>query len=336
MLKLYSLEEFSLDEAIDLLKEWEGQYIDGDKSGWGYLNACFYLAVCYCAKSIQGKVQNKELSSLAMTYFSKSEEFAKKFDKGTIQPQCYFGEREDIHCIVDKYRKDTDASTITGVIHNIKNNKGILRMQCGVDVTFNAKGFDIMRDEGQTLRGVLGFSYSGPGLYDFRPDSDEGLTEGALERQEEKEMSYEELEQSFVPTEDLVEEVVEDEKNENTIDRNRLPGINIVGSIQIVDDGKRRFRNDKRSSETQIVKKSAISNKSLVGTINKDRSRVSTSNPRENYIIDRANGFKENCSPKEYDYSDNEEVCFDLRETINPKTKLPFSFAINVRPSCEE
>jgi len=126
MLKLYSSEEFSLDEAIDLLKEWECQYVDGNKSGWGYLNACFYLAVCYCAKSIQGKVQNKELSSLAMTYFSKSEEFAKKFDKGTIQPQCYFGEREDIHCIVDKYRKDVDASTITGVIHNIKN-KGLHR-----------------------------------------------------------------------------------------------------------------------------------------------------------------------------------------------------------------
>lgn len=336
MLKLYSLEEFSLDEAIDLLKEWEGQYINGDKSGWGYLNACFYLAVCYCAKSIQGKVQNKELSSLAMTYFSKSEEFAKKFDKGTIQPQCYFGEREDIHCIVDKYRKDTDASTITGVIHNIKNNKGILRMQCGVDVTFNAKGFDIMRDEGQTLRGVLGFSYSGPGLYDFRPDSNEESTEVALEMQEEKEMSYEELEQSFVPTEDLVEDIVEDEENENNIDRNRLPGVNIVGSIQIVDDGKRRFRNGKASSETQIVKKSAISNKSLVGTINKDRTRVTTNNPRENYIIDKRNGFKENCSPKEYDYFENEEVYFDLRETINPKTGLPFSFAINVRPACEE
>jgi hypothetical protein len=336
MLKLYSSEEFSLDEAIDLLKEWERQYIEGNKSGWGYLNACFYLAVCYCAKSIQGKVQNKELSSLAITYFSKSEEFAKKFDKGTIQPQCYFGERDDIHCIVDKYRKDADASTITGVIHNIRNNKGILRMQCGVDVTFNAKGFDIMRDEGQTLRGVLGFSYSGPGLYDFRPDSDDELTEVAMEIQEEKEMSYEELEQSFVPTEDLVEENVEEEKNEESLDRKRLPGVNIIGSIQIVDDRKRRFRDDKRNPKIPVVKKPPIANKSLLGKINKDRSRVNTKNPKESFIIDRTNGFKENCSPKEYDYSENEEVYFDLRETINPKTKLPFSFAINVRPACEE
>ena len=211
MLKLYSPEEYSLDEAIDLLKEWERQYTEGDKSGLGYLNACFYLAVCYCAKSIQGKVQNKELSSLAMTYFSKSEEFAKKFDKGTIQPQCYYGEREDIHCIVDKFRKDLDASTITGVIYNIKNNKGILRMQCGVDVTFNAKNFDIMRDEGQILRGVLGFSYSGPGLYDFRPDTDAGLLGIVEDIQEEKEVSTEELEQSYVPAEDLVEDVSEED-----------------------------------------------------------------------------------------------------------------------------
>ena len=215
MLKLYSPEEYSLDEAIDLLKEWERQYTEGDKSGLGYLNACFYLAVCYCAKSIQGKVQNKELSSLAMTYFSKSEEFAKKFDKGTIQPQCYYGEREDIHCIVDKFRKDLEASTITGVIYNIKNNKGILRMQCGVDVTFNAKNFDIMRDEGQILRGVLGFSYSGPGLYDFRPDTDASLLGLTIDRQEEKEVSDEELDQSYVPAEDLVEEIpAEDDEPE--------------------------------------------------------------------------------------------------------------------------
>ena len=238
MLKLYSPEEFSLDEAIDLLKEWERQYTEGDKNGWGYLNACFYLAVCYCAKSIQGKVQNKELSSLAMTYFNKSEDFAKKFDKGTIQPQCYFGEREDIHCIVDKYRKDLDASTITGVIHNIKNNKGILRMQCGVDVTFNAKGFDIMRDEGQTLRGVLGFAYSGPGLYDFRPDTDEALTEVAMEIQEEKEISFEELEQSFAPTEDLVEEPEEldDKQNDNNgeIKKPKI-GVKQVGFIDLKD-----------------------------------------------------------------------------------------------------
>ena len=44
----------------------------------------------------------------------------------------------------------------------------------------------------------------------------------------------------------------------------------------------------------------------------------------------------ENSSPKEYEYKDNEEVLFELRKTINPKTGLPFSFAINVRPINKE
>lgn len=186
LLKLYGPDEFSIDEAIDLLKEWEHQFSSGNQIGWGYLNACFYLAVCYSAKSILAGVPNKELSQLAMTYFHKSEDFAKRFDKGTVQPLCYLGEKEDIHCIVDKNRKDTDACTVTGVIQHVNNNKGILKMLCGIDVSFKANRFDKFHAEGQTLRGVLGFSYSGPGLYDFRPDIDDELTGLYMDVQDEK------------------------------------------------------------------------------------------------------------------------------------------------------
>ena len=45
MLKLYGTDEYSLDEAIDLLKEWESQYDENSQLGWGYLNACFYLGM---------------------------------------------------------------------------------------------------------------------------------------------------------------------------------------------------------------------------------------------------------------------------------------------------
>ena len=65
------------------------------------------------------------------------------------------------------------------------------------------------------------------------------------------------------------------------------------------------------------------------GKINKEHTKISFNSK---YIIDRTNGFKENSSPKEYEYKDNEEVLFELRKTINPKTGLSFSFAINVRP----
>ena len=68
---------------------------------------------------------------------------------------------------------------------------------------------------------------------------------------------------------------------------------------------------------------------SLKGKINKDRTRVYFSS---NYIIDKSHGFMESKTPIEYEYKENEEVLFELRKTINPKTGLPFSFAQNVRP----
>lgn len=71
----------------------------------------------------------------------------------------------------------------------------------------------------------------------------------------------------------------------------------------------------------------------LKGKINKDRTRIYFSS---NYIIDKTKGFNKNHSPKEYEYKENEEVLFELRKTINPKTRQPFSFAQNVRPLSKE
>lgn len=320
MLKLYGTDEYSLDEAIDLLKEWESQYDENSQLGWGYLNACFYLAVCYCAKSIKRAVPNLELTSLASTYFRKSEDFAKKFDKGTVLPQCYLGERDDIHCIIDKTMKDTDADTVTGVILHIHNNKGILKMLCGVEVTFNAKGFEILHDEGQTLRGVLGFSYSGPGLYDFRPENVADSSE-IYDEQDETETTFEELEKSYVPTEVLIEEepaVEETETKEVAVLQPK-----VIGTIDLS-----KFERKKEKTIDKDGKKN------LHGFINNRRDRISTRTLT--YIVDRNNGFAPDCNPSQYDYRDNEEVIFDIFETINPKTNLPFGFAVNIRPACEE
>ena len=67
----------------------------------------------------------------------------------------------------------------------------------------------------------------------------------------------------------------------------------------------------------------------LKGRINKDRTKVIFCS---NYIIDKSKGFKENFSPQEYEYKENEDVLFELRKTTNPKTGLPFAFAKNVSP----
>lgn len=323
MLKLYSPEEYSLDDAIDMLKEWENQYQVNDQSGWGYLNACFYLAVCYSCKAIIGGVKNTELSSLAMSYFKKSEEFARKFDKGTVQQLCYFGEKSDIHCIVDKSKKDIEAYPVSGVIHKINNdNKGILKMSCGLEVTFRAdKKFDMMRDEGQRLCGLIGFSYTGPGLYDYRPDDVNWQSDVIYDEQDETETTFEDLEKSYVPSEDLVEEELATEEKEAQEVTVLQP--KVVGTIDLSKFEKKKDRTIDEGGK-----------KNLHGFINDRRDRISTRTLT--YIVERNNGFAPDCNPSQYDYRDNEEVIFDIFETINPKTNLPFRFAVNIRPACEE
>ena len=308
----------SLDDAIDLLKEWEHQYDENSQFGWGYLNACFYLAVCYCAKSIKRGVPNLELTSLASTYFRKSEDFAKKFDKGTVLPQCYLGERDDIHCIIDKNMKDTDADTVTGVIHHINNNKGILKMLCGVEVTFNAKGFDILHDEGQTLRGVLGFSYSGPGLYDFRAENMNTYSE-IYDEQDETETTFEDLEKSYIPTENLVEEEIKEPVKEEK------PQPKVVGKIDLsqFDKKQTKLHVDKSNSDSyeegEIVHGTICSGlKSVVG-------------PKGRCTVDNKNGFA--VSPKKCDYEAIKNVIFKVKVGKNANNPtLPWYYAINIQP----
>ena len=70
----------------------------------------------------------------------------------------------------------------------------------------------------------------------------------------------------------------------------------------------------------------------LRGKINGDRNRIFVDN-HPVFIIDNRMGFAPINSPREYDYSEREEVLFELRERTNPKTGKPISFAINVRPA---
>lgn len=320
MLKLYSSEDFSLDEAIDLLKEWESQYDENSQLGWGYLNACFYLAVCYCAKSIKRGVPNLELTSLASTYFRKSEDFAKKFDKGTVLPQCYLGERDDIHCIIDKNMKDTDADTVTGVIHHINNNKGILKMLCGVEVTFNAKGFDILHDEGQTLRGVLGFSYSGPGLYDFRP---ENVNESShvYDEQDETETTFEELEKAYLPSEILVEEVAVDEEPK----KEEIQQPKIVGFIDLSKFEKVTKRNICSNGDLNSYEDGEIVHGIICAGLK------SVKGPKGYCTIDKKNGFA--VSPKVCDYEEINNVIFKVKigQNCNNPSE-PRYYATNIEP----
>ena len=101
------------------------------------------------------------------------------------------------------------------------------------------------------------------------------------------------------------------------------PQPKVVGKIDLSKLGKKQSNAVEEDSK-----------KNLHGFINSQRDRVSYKSIF--YIVDRNNGFAPNCNPTQYDYGDNEEVIFDIFETINPKNNKPFGFAINIRPACEE
>lgn len=53
--------------------------------------------------------------------------------------------------------------------------------------------------------------------------------------------------------------------------------------------------------------------------------------------IDKNNGYAIDCSPREYDYRDSEEVIFEVKVgTHRFRPNEPWNYAINIRPACEE
>lgn len=106
--------------------------------------------------------------------------------------------------------------------------------------------------------------------------------------------------------------------------------------LQLCRDELNQMLQDNNSEHVQ-TNDSVIRNTiptTLRGKINSDQNRIIVEN-HPAYIIDKKMGFANNNSPIEYDYKDREEVLFELKETTNPKTGYPFSFAINVRPTNE-
>ena len=174
----YGKKEYPIDSAIDLLRDCESQYQASGQKGWGYLNACYYLAVCYSALAIHGNELSFELVNNARKYFDEATNLAHIFEQSTINSFCYLGDKKDIHCIVDK---ESDGMLVSGIIMSIENNKGIMRMKCGLEASFNAKGMDKFKYQGKPIQGIIGFKYSGIGLYQFGDVETEVNTEEEIE-----------------------------------------------------------------------------------------------------------------------------------------------------------
>ena len=167
-LYLYGRYPFSIDDAIDLWRECEDQHISLGVSGYGLLNAYYYLAALYSARAIKINEPNSELVKKANEYFKKATDLANLLDRGTVHALHYLGPDDGVQCLVE----EKDGIDVVGDIVEIKNIKGVMRMKCGLEASFNARGFDQMTAIGTTIKGKIGFRHSGLGLYQFRDESE--------------------------------------------------------------------------------------------------------------------------------------------------------------------
>lgn len=239
----YGKEEYPIDSAIDLLRDCASQYEASEQKGWGYLNACYYLAVCYSALAIHSNESSSELVSNARKYFDEATKLAHTFEKSTINPFCYLGDKKDIHCIVDKDDKDSEGMLVSGIIMNIDNNKGIMRMKCGLEASFNAKGMDKFKYQGKPLQGIIGFKYSGLGLYQFVDVETEENTEEEIE---------EIINNTYVPD-------FSDDETKKEVITSAPTGLKVLGTIDIPVTRKRIDANNNDRTYSGVYDKASDS-----------------------------------------------------------------------------
>ena len=286
----YGKKEYPIDSAIDLLRDCESQYQASEQKGWGYLNACYYLAVCYSALAIHGNELSSELVNNARKYFDEATNLAHIFEKSTINSFCYLGDKKDIHCIVDK---ESEGMLVSGIIMSIDNNKGIMRMKCGLEASFNAKGMDKFKYQGKPIQGIIGFKYSGLGLYQF----------GEVDYVDSSDEEIEDImSNSYVP--DYSDD---EDKQESTPDVQ--DGIKVLGKIDLSAFARKNTQKQQ--------------NKTFLGIYNASTNKVRCSEIP--YSLEAR-------VKKDNDLYDGADVLFEVDSEPNVNNpEKPYKFAINVR-----
>lgn len=336
--KMSSNEEFSFDDAIDLLQEWLYLCKDDDKRQSGLLKATFYLAVCYSAMAINSEKLCNEYVDQAKKYFEIATKLADRFEISSINNLAFLGEEADVHCILLPSQKKDERKKVKAMIEKIDGRKGYAIIpSCGpkLEAFFsnNDNKYDKLRDERKTyITGSIGFRYDGLRIYDSYTETDLTPEEMAETIKED----YEETE-NVTPDNNKEQEVhvsrSETTESVKTDAKTTLPSSNIkvkvLGKLDLEEFQTSKSREVKQSYNDSIGK-----NGTYIGTIDADRRYVHVGTQR--FQIDNKEGFKRDLSPKEYDYGEDEEVYFEKKKGPNYKTGGIFTYAINVRPKADE
>ena len=330
-LRIYRNEEFPLDEIIDLLRSWEGLCISSNVSGFTLLRARFLLASIYAVKAIVNDLPNIELCEMSRKYFEQAREMANTFNYtpyGSRLSALYFlGYDIDIHALVPKQAPIEDRRTVSGRIFRIdKRNQGWMRLKCGLEVSFNAEGYDAQLDIDKEISGQLGFRYQGLGLY--KPNKVE-LNDHIWIQEEITSQNFE-SEQSF--KEQIKKEEVSKKENIYKTESESIPlkTPTVIDKI-ILNDSK--YKVNRRKKEQTIV--NLEEDQLYTGKINLAQRKIMLPGYKWRIKIDITKGFFKDYSPKEYDYSENEEVIFEIKKIIHYVSGEPFPYAINIRPKME-
>lgn len=143
------------------------------------------------------------------------------------------------------------------------------------------------------------------------------------DEQDETETTFEDLEKSYIPTENLVEEEIEEEIKEPV--KEEKPQPKVVGKIDLsqFDKKQTKLHVDKSNSDSyeegEIVHGTICSGlKSVIG-------------PKGRCTVDNKNGFA--VSPKKCDYEAIKNVIFKVKVGKNANNPtLPWYYAINIQP----
>lgn len=333
--KMSSNEEFSFDDAIDMLQEWLNLCKNDDRPQNGKLKANFYLAVCYSAMAINSEEPRYDYVDNAKRYFEDATKLADTFEIKSINSLAFLGEEEDVHCILLPSKKD-HAKKVNAKIEKIDGRKGYAIIpNCGVKlkVFFSNKDYkyNSLRDEHKTfITGSIGFRYDGLRIYDSYIETD--LT--PKEKAETVKDDYEEDNTVPINTNDEHDNHDNLSKATESVDTetNGKIGNCSVKVLDKIDLTKIQINNPRECKENNNADAGCY--RRFIGKIDAERKYVWAR--REHYQIDKMKGYKHGCSPKEYDYENEEEFYFEKKNRPNYKTGGTYTYAINVRPAKEE
>lgn len=160
-----SRSDSTIEEAIELLKEWE----KSTKSNVEHLWINYYFMVFYTVQILNNGYANEGL----MKRYNEVREKAGKYCEAADQkeydtyPYLFYKKSQGLESITEEKNK---ASFVQGTIKEItlsNRRRGKAKLDCGLEATFSAKDekYDDADINVTRIEGIIGFRFNGLGLY---------------------------------------------------------------------------------------------------------------------------------------------------------------------------